>query len=151
MALSTDVYTFDPKDVVLIVGGLEIEEFGSDTMITVTPNNDRSSIQEGINGSITVNASRMLAGTLEVTVPASSNADQFFDQLQLLKRAYPIVLSIPAQNKQLIASAWYQAQPPLAVGTQVDDRTHVLGINNSSLSLIDNLNSAIGAVETVFS
>ena len=150
MALNTEVYTFDPTDVELIIGGLPVEQFGSDSMITLTPNEDRAAIQAGINGGTTVNYSRMLQGTISVTVPASSVADQLFDQLSSTRLVVPLVLYVPSQNKQLFASAWYEVQPDLAISTQVDDRTHTIGVNNSSLSLIDSANSLIGSVETVF-
>jgi len=152
MALDTQVYTFDPADVELIIGGIPIEHFGSDSMITLTPTNPRAEVQMGINGGTTVNRSRMLQGTIEVTVKAHSVSDQLFDQLGQFTNnaAVPLVLNVPSANKQLYTEAWYQEQAPLAVGSQIDDRTHVIGINNSSLSLIDSANSLIGSVERVF-
>ena len=145
------VKTYDSKDVQLIVGGIPIKSFGSDTMLTVTPNEDRGVWKEGITGEDgCYSVVRKLGGTLSVTVLAESTEDLLFDQLQTLRKPVPLLLRLPAQNKILVSEAWYQAQPDVVVGTEVDDRSHTLGIKNSSFSLLDSADSVLDQFEQLF-
>jgi len=144
-------YTYDPEDIILLIGGVPIESWGSDSAVTLTANNDRVEVQEGILGDITVNKSRMLSGTLTVNVKAQSLEDKMFDELGTIEGLYglPIALYIGSANKQLITDGWYQGMADLTAGTTIDDRAHVFGVSNSQPSLINSAESIVSQVQGI--
>lgn len=142
-------YTYDPEDIILLIGGYPITSWGSDSAVTLSANNDRVEVQEGILGDITVNKSRKLSGTLTVNVKAQSIEDKMFDELGTVEGLYgmPIALYIGSANKQLITDGWYQGMADLEAGTTMGDRSHVFGVSSSSLSLIDSAESVLSQIE----
>ncbi|CAH9012628.1 conserved hypothetical protein [Vibrio phage 249E41-1] len=144
-------YTYDPEDIILLIGGVPIESWGSDTAVTLSANNDRVEVQEGITGEITVNKSRMLSGTITVNVKAQSVEDKMFDELGTMEGLYgiPIALYIGSANKQLVTDGWYQGMADLEAGTSISDRAHVFGVSNSQPSLIDSAQSIVSQVQGI--
>lgn len=144
-------YAFDPADIELVVAGVGFEVFGSDTVVTVTPNEDRNTPQIGVLGDVTTNKNRNLSGTLTVVTKAQTPEDALMDNLSTLEGSpgFPVVLRVASANKILTSDAVYQSQADLAAGVQIDDRSHVLFLANSSFSLIDNANSLIDQLTTI--
>ncbi|CAH9012748.1 conserved hypothetical protein [Vibrio phage 277E43-1] len=144
-------YTYDPEDIILLIGGVPIESWGSDTAVTLSANNDRVEVQEGITGEITVNKSRMLSGTITVNVKAQSVEDKMFDELGTMEGLYgiPIALYIGSANKQLVTDGWYQGMADLEAGTSIADRAHVFGVSNSQPSLMDSAQSIVSQVQGI--
>jgi hypothetical protein len=143
--------SFDPQDIELIVGGVPFEVFGSESVVTVTRNEDVNTFQVGVLGDVTNNYSRNRTGQLTVVTKAQSLEDNFMDQLASLTgfSGIPVVLRIASANKILTSGASYMSQADLAAGNQVDDRGHILNLANASFAAIDNANSLIDQIETI--
>lgn len=144
---------YDPADIELIVAGVPFEVFGSDSVVTVTRNEDVNTFQVGILGDVTNNRSRNFTGTLTVVTKAQSDEDAFMDNLASAAgiKGFPVVLRIASANKILSSGASYMTQADLVAGGQMDDRGHVLNLANSSFALLDNANSLMGQIETLVS
>lgn len=75
--------TYDPKQVVLIVGGVQITGFADGTFITVRRNSDAWSLQMGVDGEGTRSKSNDKSGQIEVQLMQSSQSNGYLSNLAL--------------------------------------------------------------------
>ncbi len=133
-----EVYTYDPEDIRLIIGVVEIEGFGPDG-VTLARNNDHNIEEEGVKGDMSVNKSRKKSGTLAINLLTQSDHDKMFDEIQAIDGLYnfPVVMEIKSMNKQLATTGWYKTMPDLVAGETAGSRTHIIGLHNAIPSAIE--------------
>ena len=137
------IYTYDPKDVICLVGGVPIELSGP---LVVSRTNDITTEQVGqTGGQICVNKNRNAIGTVTIPVMAQSSFDTAFDELanSAEKAILPFTLLDLSTKKAINTNCWYKTQPDLSLGEQVEYRAHVLTIEDATLSLSANAQSII--------
>lgn len=143
-------YTYDPEDIILLIGGVPVKNFGSDSAVVISRDGNINEKQVGVLGEVTVNRMRDKTGTLTVTLKGQSEEDKMLDELQALDvYSFPVVLIVKSTNKQLITEGWLEEQPDMSFGTQMDDREHVIGLANSVPSLLEGAFNLAGEVQRI--
>lgn len=121
------VYTYDPKDVKLLIDVVPIRSFGPDTAVTVTRESGITETEVGVNGDASVNKMRNYTGTMTINLINQSLEDLMFDVLQHTgPDIFLVTLTVPSANKQWISEAWLETQPDAAFGTMAESREHVI-------------------------
>lgn len=140
---NAQIYTYDPKDVICLVGGLPIELAGP---LVISRTNDVTTEQVGqTGGQICVNKNRNTIGTVTIPVMAQSVYDTGFDELaNAAEKAVLFFDLIDLSTKKVMhTNCWYKTQPDLSLGDQVEYRAHVLTIEDATMSLAANAESLI--------
>lgn len=75
--------TYDPKLVVVIVGGVQITGFADGTFVTVRRNSDAWSLQMGVDGEGTRSKSNDKSGQIEIQLMQSSQSNVYLSNLAL--------------------------------------------------------------------
>lgn len=116
------VYTYDPSLFNLSMGGRGIQEFQEGSSITFEPNTDKSTIQMGVDRSVTFNKNPNVAHTLTFTLQIGSSINGF---LNLYKEAVPIPFFLKDGNTQgtvAQGTAVLQALPSITGGMESTGR-----------------------------
>ncbi|UUW39703.1 putative structural protein [Vibrio phage VPMCC14] len=145
------IYTYDPKQVICLVGGFPIELAGP---LVISRTNDVTTEQVGQTGeSICVNLNRNKIGTVTIPVMAQSLYDTAFDEIAQYpdKAILPFYLIEVSTKKFLATTCWYKTQPDLSYGDQVEYRAHTFTLADASLSLSGNATSVINQIESLAS
>lgn len=143
------IYTYDPQQVICLVGGFPIELAGP---LVISKANDVTTEQVGQTGeSICVNLNRNKIGTVTIPVMAQSIYDTAFDELSQYpdKAVLPFYLIDVSTKKFLATTCWYKTQPDISYGDQVEYRAHVLTLADASLSLSGNATSVINQLQSL--
>ncbi|AGH32051.1 virion structural protein [Vibrio phage PWH3a-P1] len=149
--MAEKIYTYDPKNVICLVGGFPIELAGP---LVVSRQNDVTTEQVGQTGeSICVNLNRNKLGTVTIPVMAQSVYDLAFDEIANYpdKAIIPFYLLDLSTNKFLETTCWYKTQPDLSYGDQVEYRAHVFTIADATLALSENVSGVIDQIESLAS
>lgn len=143
------LHSFDPDDVIVTLDGLALENIGPDG-VTLSTEYDIHEVEDGINGDISVSRNRRNRGTLSISLLTASDEDAALDQLRGLTTFdyFAVTVTIKSLNKAIATIGWYQQAPDLVVNTQAPARTHVLGLQNASLSLIDSASGLINDISS---
>lgn len=142
------LYTFDPEDVVVSCSGAVLEAIGPDG-VTISSEYDIFEEEDGINGDVMISRNRRLRGTVSINLMTASDEDLAFDQLRAGPvDAFILIIRIKSLNKLLTSLAWYKTAPDLVVNTGAPSRTHVLGVENASLSYYDSASTLIDSISS---
>lgn len=80
---------YDPTLIKVILGGVQMTDFGEDTMVKVTRTSDLRSTTVGADGNVTVNKSADHTGTMEITLMNNSASNAILKGLALLDKGFP--------------------------------------------------------------
>lgn len=80
---------YDPTLIKVILGGIQMTDFGEDTMVKVTRTSDLRSTTVGADGNVTVNKSADHTGTMEITLMNNSASNAILKGLSLLDKGFP--------------------------------------------------------------
>lgn len=129
----TKIYSYDPKDLALIIGGKPVIASGE---VVVSRNNDRTTTTVGITGrDKCINRNRDDGGTVTIPVMANSDIDAIFDAWSLEPDTVcPFILYHKSSNKTVVTECWYKQQADVSYGEEIALRGHVLELNDASLS-----------------
>ncbi len=75
--------TYDPKQIVIIVGGVQLTGFADGSFVTVRRNADAWSLQMGTDGEGTRSKSNDKSGQIEVVLMQSSQGNAYLSNLAL--------------------------------------------------------------------
>lgn len=143
-----EVFTYDPDDIELIIGLVEIKGYGGDG-VTLAREANHTETEVGVKGDISAARSRNKKGTLTINLLAQSDYDKMFDEIQAVTDLYlfPVVMRIKSMNKQLVTLGWYETMPDLVAGAQAGTRSHVIGLQNAVPSAIEAAFNIAGTIE----
>lgn len=134
--MAQDFYTYDPKDLIILVGGVPVLASGP---VVIARNNDRTSEQVGQTGDdICINVMRNKTGTVTIPVKAQSTYDVAFDTWSANAPAQRVPFQIfhKSTNKVMATTSWYKTQPDLSFGEEVELRGHMLTLEDASFDPI---------------
>ena len=130
------VKSFNPALDTLMIAGINVTGW-ADTKFTLTPNNSRSTITEGVNGDISVNQDSRISGTITINLLQNSDMCRILDAW-ILKVSndnsspfFPISLVSPSCNVSLGTQGWVQDQAEYDVGQETGSRSYVIGVADS--------------------
>lgn len=127
------VRTYDSKNLLVNIGGIPMEGFG-DNKVTITRNNDVTSLMEGVDGDIIFASSNKESGTLSFDLLYGSDYDQFMDNLSATKRLVPVGFTDANGFKLLTTSGMIQSQADIVLGETPDNRTWTMVLASVDLS-----------------
>jgi hypothetical protein len=123
------VFTYDPKNVSMIVGGKIMHGFGDGTFIKVSRNEQAFNLKVGVDGEGTRAKSNNKSGKFEITLMQSSSSNDILsgyataDELSNLG-AVPVLLR--DNNGTTLATAltgWVQKLPDSELAKEITTRT----------------------------
>lgn len=132
----SQVKSFNPLLDTLELGGITVTGW-SDSKFTLTPNNSRSTVTEGIDGDISVNQDNRLAGKLTINLMQNSAACQFLDaHVYTVHKVgksplFPVSLEAPSSGVELATVGWIEDQADFEVGQETGTRSYVIGVADS--------------------
>ena len=144
------VKSFDPTKDTLVLGGIQVTGF-SDSKFTLTPNNGRSTITEGVDSDISVNIDSRHSGTITINLMQNSDFCRILDAwiLQVSVSGgtpfFPVSLASISSNASLGTVGWIQDQAEYDVGQETGVRSYVIGVADSRLRPINGL----GGIESI--
>lgn len=80
---------YDPTLIKVLLGGIQMTDFGEDTMVKVTRTSDLRSATVGADGNVTVNKSADHTGTMEITLMNNSASNAILKGLALSDTGFP--------------------------------------------------------------
>ena len=139
------VKSYDSLQSTLLVGGIPMGGFG-DNKITISRNNDVTTLIEGVDGDNTFSRSNRKAGTISFDLQYMSEYDTFMDNLASLPTLIPVAFLDTSSLKSLITVGQVMTQPDIANGEQPENRTWTLVVDSTDMSVAGQVSEFIGAV-----
>ncbi len=137
------IYTYNSKDVLILLGGMEMFGFGDDSKISVTRDGNLSEGDSGVDGDITISFLNTTKGNAEVTLKYGSEWDIALDNIAAHQLPITLTMVHKESNKVLNTVAWVEEQPDTVLGGKADDRTWNLGLQSADFSIAQNVESTI--------
>lgn len=138
MAFNNYMTTYDPKDVILLVGGYQITGFTEGTGISVNREANLIEKKVGINGKFSLSKNRNDTGTMTVSLQATSEDNGvietwvFAAKQQGAPVVLPILLTDPAGAIIASTVGWIEVQADFSVEEGVSDREWTIGLGDVS-------------------
>ena len=141
----TQIYKYDPKAVICLVGGFPIRLSGP---LVIARTNDVTTEQVGQRGDdICININRNTIGTATLPVMAQSIYDTGLTEMAEEGGRVTSFYLLDNSTKKLMATkCWYKTQPDLSLGEEVEYRAHVLTLADARMFLVDGAESIINQI-----
>lgn len=120
--------TYDPKQVILVVGGAIINGFADGTFISVERSNDMFSKVSGADGIVSRAKSNDKSGTITVTLAQTSSGNDILAGYAVrdeLANAGVVVVSckdLSGRSTFFAATAWVRKMPTSEYSKEISDR-----------------------------
>ena len=124
--------TYDPKQVVLIVGGRQITGFAADTFITVARNSDAFTMQVGVDGEGTRSKSNDKSGTFTFSLMQTAKDNEYLSSLALADEldnsgVVPVMVKdVNGSSLELAEQAYIQKMPDSEFNREATGREWIL-------------------------
>jgi hypothetical protein len=144
------VKQFDPTKDNLKLGGVTVTGW-ADSKFTLTPNNSRSTVTEGVDGDISVNIDSRFSGTLTINLLQNSNMCRLLDAWVLQVSTsngtpfFQVTLESKTSNGSLGTIGWIQDQADYETGQETATRSYVIGVADSRFKPL----AGVGTVESI--
>lgn len=138
MAFNNYMTTYDPKDVILLVGGYQITGFTEGTGISVNREANLVEKKVGINGKFSLSKNRNDTGTMTISLQATSEDNGVLESwvFAAKQQGTPVILPIFLNDPSgaIIASTigWVEVQADFSVEEGVSDREWTIGLGDAS-------------------
>ena len=134
------VGSYDPNEVNVLIDGLPVTGWGTGQIVIERENNINSK-KVGFQGEVHLETVCDRTGTITLPLKAMSTWDQTLNELQSMSHLgvtqFLITVTIPSQNVIFNTAGWLETQPDISAGAELMDREHVLGMADTSPSLIN--------------
>ena len=127
---------YDPKKVVLTIGGHPIEGYADGTFITVSRNNQMWTLHSGASGETARSKSNDLSGTVEIVLMQTSVSNDVLSakvKADELTNGGKFILGIDDEHGKTVIGAleaWVQQQPSSEFAKELSDRTWIIETGN---------------------
>lgn len=122
------VSTFDPKSVVITIGGVPISGYADGTFVEITADNQQFTKVVGADGYTTRVKSNNYGGTLTLTLAQTSPSNDYLSGLLQRDRAtntgvVPLLIKDMSGTTLIFsATAWVQQFPDVSFGNEMNNR-----------------------------
>jgi hypothetical protein len=145
---------YDPKSVILQLGGAEPTDVAPDTMYVLSKEEDRIMPSVGVLGEVALARNRNNVGTLTISLKQTSPMNQTFLKWYLLENAsgihfFDVQIDDPASGLKLNTGGWIQNQPDFTLGKEVSQLDWVIGLANVEFVKSDIVDFAGVLIETI--
>lgn len=147
--------SFDPTKDLCELGGVTVYGW-ADTKFTITPNNSRSTITEGVDGDISVNIDSRFSGTLTINLLQTSSMCGIMDAW--IRQSYtsglaifPVTIKSESSNMTLNTLGWIQDQAEYEAGQETGTRSYVIGLRDTRMLPDNAVSKAIQAEAAISS
>ena len=140
---STEVRTYNPDRIVLLLGGVQAQGFDEDTFIEIAPLADAVTSKAGADGEVARSIGTDLRHTITITLMQTSPTNDVLSGLAAADRltcggaAFPVLVQdLCGRTFFAAASAWVSQRPTQAFGREVGNRVWQLTTGAPTVSLI---------------
>lgn len=137
---STEVRTYNPDRIVLLVGGAQMQGYAEDQFVEIAPMSDRVVSKSGADGevarAISTDRRHTVTITLQQTSPSNDILSGFAkaDDLTCGGAAFPILVQDLCGRTMFAAtSAWVSKAPSITFGREVSDRVWEITTGNPTI------------------
>ena len=133
------VSTFDPKQVIITIGGYIMSGFADGTFLEVVADNPQFTKVTGADGYVTRVKSNDYGATLTLTLSQSSPSNDYLSAIFNADRAInggvvPIFIKDMSGTTTIFsATGWIQQFPDIAYGNEINDRAWILDLANADM------------------
>lgn len=133
------VSTFDPKSVVVTIGGITISGYADGTFLEITADTPQFTKITGADGYVTRVKSNDYGAVLTLTLSQSSPSNDVLSALFNADRlsnagVVPILIKdLSGTTVIFAATGWIQQFPDTAFGNEINDRAWVIDLANADL------------------
>jgi hypothetical protein len=142
---------YDPKSVILTLGGVTPVDYAPDTMITISKDEDRVMPSVGVKGEVALARNRNELGTLTLALKQTSPTNESLLDWYLVEEGgiffFPVYFEDPSSGIRLVSSGWVQTQPDFAVGKEIAMLDWTIGIANVAWERIPGSTSIIDIIK----
>lgn len=135
------VSTFDPKSVVISIGGVPISGFADGTFVSITTDTQQFTKVVGADGFTTRVKSNNYGGTLTLSLAQTSPSNDVLSGLLALDRLsnqglFPLLIKDMSGNTVVFSeSAWIQQFPDITFGNEMNNRDWVIDMAEMDIFL----------------
>ena len=133
------VYTYDPKAVILTVGGIPISGYSEGTFIDVTRNEPTWNLVVGADGLVTRGKTNNFTGTLTITLKQSSPSNDVLSGILAIDEAtnqgvFPVLVKDLSGNSIYFgARCWINQYADSTFGKDISDRVWSLSMDEADM------------------
>jgi hypothetical protein len=126
--------TFDPKSVIIVVGGVPMSGYADGTFLEITADNQQFTKVVGADGSTTRVKSNNYGGVMTLTLSQSSPSNDVLSGILALDRAtnggvVPILIKDMSGSTIIFsATGWIQQFPDVAFGNEINNRAWTIDL-----------------------
>ncbi len=141
------VRTYDPKQVVITIGGVPMSGFSDGTFLEVDRNEPTWTMVVGADGLVTRGKTNNLSGTLTLTLKQSSPSNDVLSGFMALDEAtnsgiVPVfVKDLSGNSTYFSARAWVTQFANSTFGKDINDRQWVLSMDEADIFVGSNAES----------
>jgi hypothetical protein len=120
--------TYDPKSVKVLVAGFPITGYADGDFVTIEPSGEDYTMTTGADGEVTRVKQNNFAGTITLTLQASSGANDILNSLRVIDvrtgvGQVPIsVVDLFGTSKANARQAWVRVRPTMTFGRDLGTR-----------------------------
>lgn len=124
---------YDPKDVILLLGGVEPVEYAEDTAIVLSKDQDVWLKKTGVDGSVALARNRDETGTITISLKNTSITNQtLFNYYTAAESGgtpwFPVLFRDPSSGIQIETQGWIQTQPDFTAAQEIMQLDWVIGV-----------------------
>lgn len=141
--MSTEVRTYNPDRIVLLVGGVQMQGYAEETFLELAPMADRVLSKSGADGEVARAINTDRRHTLTITLQQTSPSNDVLsglaaaDDLTCGGAAFPVLVQdLCGRTMFAAASAWVSKTPPVVFGREVQDRVWEITTGNPTAYFI---------------
>ena len=138
---STEVRTYNPDRVVVIVGGVPMQGFGEDAFVEIAPMTDIVTSKAGADGEVARSISSDRRHTVSITLLQTSPSNDVLsglakaDQLTCGGATFPMMVQdLCGRTMFMAASAWISQLPTQTFGREANERVWTITTGNPTIN-----------------
>jgi hypothetical protein len=142
------IYTYDPEQILIIIGGFPIYGLTDGTFLSIDRNEDAYSIFSGADGQVARVKSNNPTATMTLTLMQTSESNQILSTFALLDQAsnsgtFPVLVK-DIEGTTLIFSSkgWIQRMPTTEFSKDISNREWTIALSDITYNIGGNTQEA---------
>lgn len=145
---------YDPKNVTLLLGGVEPVDYAEDTAIEISKEEDRILKKVGVDGAVAIARNRNECGMITISLKNTSRTNQslidWYNQEETGIPWFDVSFVDPSSGIVLQTQGWVETQPTLSMAQEIMQLDWVIGVANVSYEVTPDVQESGVALEVVF-